>query len=189
MQVMTFPRWAAVHIRKKQAATGTATREAITENLLFNSEVHFYGTLTAAVRAVIRSSGSALALAVSDCEPAELSLCEPFKIDTGDAPGSYSCQILELEPGALGLDFAAAVSLCQMRAAALHEAAGDLPRAAHYVEVAQLSAGLVTSWRSAEILELLAERGDLLQWPEGRLWPNGVEAFLESNSIPVDRKG
>lgn len=188
MQVMTFPRWAqSVAEWREKEHNRPLVNDDMRPTDFDRSEHAIFPTLTGAVWHIVRHSQNC-SLALTDFEPAELL---PLPNGYGPALGAFRFRVLPIKSGTLPLHPAAVVFFCQARTAMLHEAAGDRARAAYYAECAQLSAALVNSVRSLEIVESVAGliESAAITWPEGRMWPCDVAAFLEANGLGTDEGG
>lgn len=144
---------------------------------------------------------AALRAAMNVSEPAFLSVnAIPEKL--APMPDSYSpgrdtdfieCQALPHIPGRLGIDFATAFSICQLRVAARLQKAGKQGHAAYFVEAAGLSAAAVCSVKSCEMTEAMyaAFKDDPQEvpWPDKVLWPADVMDWLQSFGFERDDRG
>lgn len=151
-----------------------------------------FPTVPAALRAGFAVPGVAI-LAIN-CTPIHLNpIPKPYPIGDEEVTRfheDFQVRPLPTEPGRLGVDFAVAVALAQMAAAAKMHTEGRTEHEAYLIECAAISAGFVTSTISAEIVEQMASAyhtgADTVPWPEEVLWPDTVGPWLQAFGIPAD---
>jgi hypothetical protein len=149
-----------------------------------------YPTVPAALRAAMEESQPALLAA--NCVPKELApMPAGYPLPAADLDALTVRPLAHLS-GRLGIDFAAAVALAQMRVAVRLESSGHKEHAAYFMEAAGLSYGANCSESSAAVMEqMLAafrEGPETIPWPDGILWPDGVADWLSGFGIPPDER-
>ena len=151
----------------------------------------FFPTLPGALRAAMQVPYPAF-LAVN-CVPHRLfAMPTPYQVPEKDAPNLLA-KPLPTEPGMLGVDFAVAFGLCQLAVAVKLHKEGMREHSAYFVEAAGLSAGVVCSVPSAEIMEQMnaacCNDPDTFPLPDGILWPDGVAGWLQGFGFNRDNEG